>query len=96
MQVSGIENLAGLEDLQGLAKTAIRYELAAASEVELAIFGLTGRRVGTLVRAKQSAGAHTVSSDGRDAKGRAVASGVYVYRLVAGGQVQVRRMVLVR
>ena len=77
-------------------ETTIRYRLATPGPVELAIFDIRGRRVRTLVRAKQRTGAHTVNWDGRDAKGRAVASGVYVYRLVAGGRVQVRRMVVVR
>jgi len=77
-------------------ETAISYQLAAASDVEQAIFDLTGRRVRTLVRGQQNAGAHTVSWDGRDERGQAVASGVYFYRLVADGHVQVRRMVLLR
>jgi len=77
-------------------ETAIRYRLSAANDVELTIFDLTGRRVRTLVRGRQNAGAHTVTWDGRDARGQAVASGVYLYRLVGGGQVQVRRMVVIR
>ena len=77
-------------------ETTIRYTLPAPGEVELAVYDVTGRRVRTLVRQRQSAGAYTVTWDGRDARGQAVASGVYLYRLVAGGQVQVRRMVLLR
>ena len=76
--------------------TTVSYQLSGISDVELAIYNLSGRRVRTLLRGRQKAGAHTVAWDGRDARGRAVASGVYLYRLQAGGQVQVRRMVLVR
>jgi len=76
-------------------ETTIRYQLAAASDVELAIFDVTGRRVRTLVRGRRNAGQHSVTWDGRDDRGRVVASGVYLYRLQAGGHMQVRRMVVV-
>jgi hypothetical protein len=76
--------------------TAIGYQLPAAGEVELAIYDISGKRVRTLMRGVQNAGAHTVTWDGRDDGGQAVASGIYVYRLVAGRQVQARRMVLLR
>jgi hypothetical protein len=77
-------------------ETVIRYRLSAVSEVELAIFGVTGRRVRTLVQGRHSAGAHTVIWDGRDDRGQIVASGLYLYRLVAGELIQARRMVLLR
>jgi hypothetical protein len=77
-------------------ETTMRYLLAGASHVELAIFDVTGRRVRTLVQGRQSVGAYTVTWDGRDEHGQAVASGIYFYRLTTTGQVQVRRMVLLR
>jgi flagellar hook assembly protein FlgD len=42
------------------------------------------------------AGAHAVEWDGRDAHGRAVASGVYFARLEAGDRSESRRIVLLR
>lgn len=75
--------------------TVISFQLSVTSEVELAIFDLNGRWVRTLVRGVQNAGAHTVRWDGRDDRGQAVTSGVYLYRLAASGEVQVRRMVIV-
>ncbi|MFQ5650417.1 MAG: FlgD immunoglobulin-like domain containing protein [bacterium] len=50
----------------------------------------------SLSAGRQNAGSHTVSWDGRDERGQALASGIYPYRLMAGGQVQVRRMVAVQ
>jgi flagellar hook assembly protein FlgD len=41
-------------------------------------------------------GNHTVTWDGIDAKGKAVASGTYTYRLTAGNTVQSRTMILVK
>jgi hypothetical protein len=77
-------------------ETVIGFQLSAVSEVELAVFDITGRRVRTLVRGRQSSGAHSVIWDGRDERGQAVASGIYLYRLVAGKQVRVRRLAVVR
>jgi flagellar hook assembly protein FlgD len=48
------------------------------------------------VAAEYSAGLHRVGWDGRDSGGRAVSSGLYFYRLEAGGFDQTRRMVLLR
>jgi len=76
--------------------TMIRFQLPAATDLELAVFDITGRRVRMLVRGRKNAGSYTVSWDGRDDRGTRLASGVYLYRLVAGTQVQVRRMLLLR
>ena len=62
----------------------------------LPVDDIRGQRVRTLVRDRQSAGSHSVKWDGRDARGQAVASGVYLYLLQAGGRVHIRRMVLMR
>ena len=62
----------------------------------LAVYDIHGRLVRTLVGRPLAAGSHAVVWDGYDAMGRAVASGVYVYRLVAKEGVVTRRMVLVR
>ena len=50
----------------------------------LAVYGLDGRRVRTVLDAVLPAGRHTVRWDGRDHAGRAAASGTYLYRLEAG------------
>jgi flagellar hook assembly protein FlgD len=55
-----------------------------------------GRRVATLASEQMVAGEHTVTWRGRDEGGRRVASGTYFYRLMADGQMQVKRMVLVK
>lgn len=77
-------------------ETEICYRPAAVSHVELTIYNLAGKRVRTLVHGTQNAGSHTVLWNGRDDRGKEVASGLYLYRLSAGEQVQTRRMVLLR
>jgi autotransporter passenger strand-loop-strand repeat protein len=52
--------------------------------------------VRTLVAEELSAGGHQVVWNGLDASGAQVSSGVYFYRLQAGSQVQMRRMLLLK
>ncbi len=76
--------------------TTIGYELATPGPVRLLIFDAAGHRVRTLVEGTHSRGTHQVVFDGLDDAGRSLASGVYFYRLEAGGTVQTRKMVLVK
>ena len=73
-------------------RLAIAFSLARPVRVTLAIYGLDGRRVRTLADGSLPAGPHALSWDGRDDRGRPVASGVYFCRLAAGGDVAVRRL----
>lgn len=77
-------------------ETAISYQLAAASEVELAIYNLLGQKVRTLVQARQLAGRYEAKWDGRSDAGAPVASGVYIYRFTAGSYQKVMKMILLR
>ena len=77
-------------------ETAIRYALPEEAGVRLAVYDALGRQVETLVEARQGAGVRQVAWDGRDQDGRAVGSGVYFYRLEAGGFSAVRRMLLIK
>jgi len=62
--------------------TVIRYELARADRVHLAIYDVAGQRVRTLVDvSSQEAGPYAVHWDGLDSNGRTVAPGVYFYRI---------------
>ena len=62
----------------------------------LSIYNLAGQLVRVLQLDAQQAGEHSLSWDGRDDYGRAVASGVYIYRLNVGGWAVHRRMLLLR
>jgi len=76
--------------------TVIAFALPTARQVDLAVYTVDGRRVTTLVSEPLPAGHHEIVWDGRDGGGRRVASGAYFYRLRAGDEVQVRRMVMVK
>jgi hypothetical protein len=65
--------------------TTIRFDLAAAGPVRLAVFDVSGRWIRTLIDADLPPGARTAVWDGRDSAGRAVESGSYFVRLDAEG-----------
>ena len=71
--------------------TTIRFELPQTEHVHLAVYSMTGQQVAQLVNEIRSAGTHEVRFDAGN-----LASGIYVYRLTAGGAVQTRRMTLVK
>ena len=75
--------------------TIIPYQLPTAAPVRLEVFNVLGQRVATLVDEERPAGFHAVAWDATNAAGQAVAAGVYMYRLIAGGEQHTRRMVLI-
>jgi hypothetical protein len=79
------------------SSTAISFSLPEARHVDLAVYDAAGRRVRSLMDARQDAGSVRVSWDGTGSAGRALPSGVYFYRLsVDGGAELTRRCLLVR
>lgn len=77
-------------------QTRISFTLDLPARVRLRIFNLLGQEVATLMESSLPAGRFETVWNGRDERGREVASGVYFYRLEAGHQIQTRRMVLLR
>jgi len=79
-------------------QTTIRFEIggAAGSSVSLDIYNVLGQHVAQLARAEFAAGEYEVIWDGTDRQGSRVASGVYFYRLQVGGDVETRKMVLLK
>ena len=75
--------------------TIIPYQLAASAAVRLEVFNLLGQRIATLVDGARPAGFHTATWHAMDAAGRAVAAGVYIYRMTVGVERQTGRMVLI-
>jgi len=76
--------------------TEISFSLARSGPVKLGIYDVTGRLVKTLLREEMEAGRQSVQWNGTGTDGRTVASGVYFYRLEAGGRVLSKRMLLLK
>lgn len=76
------------------SNTLISYELYTAANVRLTVYDAQGRSVRRLIDGTtQLAGPYAIPWDGRDDGGRAVAAGVYFYRLESGGNAATLRTV---
>lgn len=77
------------------AGTVVSFDLPRSSEVKLEIINVLGnvvyRRAGAY-----SAGTHKIDWNGTTTGGQPVASGIYYYRLTAGGKVASRKMLLLK
>ncbi|MEX0770579.1 MAG: T9SS type A sorting domain-containing protein [Balneolaceae bacterium] len=71
--------------------TIIRYSLSVPGDVRLEVYNIAGRRINTLINQRQEAGYHAVNFNGSG-----LASGIYIYRLLANEQVYSKRMLLVK
>ncbi len=74
-------------------KTVIRYSVkgAGAQPVNLSVYGLNGKLVGTLVNGIQKSGSYSVVFNGDR-----LSSGIYWYRLKVGSTVKIKKMILLR
>jgi hypothetical protein len=74
----------------------IRFALAREGDARLEIYDPAGRLVRRLVAGRLPAGERTLPWDGRDARGRRVAAGLYLLRLSTGAEVRTSRLVMLR
>lgn len=71
--------------------TAITYRLPESADISLEVFNIQGRRVAVLESGWNSVGEHTISFDASN-----LASGVYIYRLIADGYIESKKMILLK
>ncbi|MBN2226465.1 MAG: T9SS type A sorting domain-containing protein, partial [candidate division Zixibacteria bacterium] len=76
--------------------TVITYSLPSRSAVTVTVFDILGRTIRTLTDQVRTAGTHREVWDGTDSRGRAVASGIYFYRVKTEGFVETRKMILLK
>jgi outer membrane protein assembly factor BamB len=77
--------------------TEIGFSLERPAIVTLEVLDTQGRHVTTLIDSEsRAAGPHAVPWGGQDGRGEPVSSGVYFYRLDAGGESATRKMLLVK
>jgi hypothetical protein len=72
-------------------RTSVSFSLAREGNVRLEVFDVSGKSVATLVDGPKGVGQHTVEFDASS-----LSSGVYFYRLMAGGVIEQKKMVLLK
>ena len=79
--------------------THIRFGIpqsASGQRVQLQIYNTLGQQVAELINKPLQAGYHELIWNGVNLSGKAVASGLYFYKLTSGGNMLTRRMLLLR
>ncbi len=71
--------------------TNIHFTLTESNNVRLTVFNMIGQEVAVLVNGFKNAGKHDVTFNATN-----LSTGVYIYRLVSGGQVKVQKMLLTK
>jgi DNA-binding beta-propeller fold protein YncE/lysophospholipase L1-like esterase len=71
--------------------TTIRFALPQQSTVRLTVYNMLGQEVMTLANGTMAAGVHTMMFDARS-----IASGMYIYRIIAGNFVMTKTMMLIK
>ncbi len=78
------------------ASTMIEFGLPDAGHVSLEVYNILGQKIMTLADGHYEAGYHTIQWNGTDENGRAVASGIYLYRLVSDFGADNKKMILMK
>ncbi len=76
--------------------TTIGFDVSPSGEVTVDVFAVDGSKVRSLLRATVHEGYHEIRWDGRDDRGRGLASGVYLVRLATARGASERKVVLLK
>ena len=76
--------------------TVINYALPKAEFVTIRIYNMLGQEVATLLNNEVNAGVYNIMWNGMDNSGTKVATGTYIYRVVAGDNVVSKKMILLK
>jgi photosystem II stability/assembly factor-like uncharacterized protein len=72
-------------------RTTIEYSIPTQSKVTIKVFDLLGREVATLVDEEKTAGSYMIDFNGSN-----LSSGIYFYRLDAGGFSETKKLILIK
>jgi flagellar hook assembly protein FlgD len=76
--------------------TTIKFDLKDKGFVSLKVYNVAGQLVRTLVNGERDANSYTVTWDGKNDRGGAVASGIYFYKMETKDFSQTKKMVMLR
>ncbi|UCE17116.1 MAG: T9SS type A sorting domain-containing protein [Gemmatimonadota bacterium] len=77
-------------------ETVIAYQLPEESHVTLTVYNVLGQEIRRLTDERQSGGFYQIVWDGKNEFGKDVSTGVYFYRLQAGGFKSVKKMMMLK
>jgi hypothetical protein len=80
----------------GPGRFSLQYSLARPGHTTLAVYNILGQEVRRLVDGRQEPGRYSADWDGRDARGREAAGGVYFVKLTSGDFNSMARTMLLR
>ena len=77
--------------------TEINFYFKESGKAELSVFNLKGQKIASLFKGDvKKDRTYTVRWNGKDEVGNEITSGIYLYKLVKGSQVTIRKMVITR
>jgi len=77
-------------------RVEISYSVPQNAQVRVSVYNLAGQLVRELWNGRRAVGQHSDSWDGRDANGRMVPSGTYLYRVIVGEKVGSGKLILAK
>jgi hypothetical protein len=92
----GVFGFAPNMSTMGRSNVSIAYTTTTPGHVSLKVYDATGRLVQTLVDEHQPIGEKSLVWNNKDTNNRAIANGVYFFKLEAEGQVDTHKMIFVR
>ena len=72
--------------------TNIQFDLPKAVDVKLVIYDIMGRKITTLVNTHMEAGYKNIVWNGTNDYGKTISSGIYIYRIIAGNNIETMKM----
>ena len=78
------------------SETLIKYQLPVEAQVSLTIMNVLGQHVITLVDEFRPVGFYEIGWDGSDSNGNPAGSGIYLYKIQAGDNTELKKMTLLR
>lgn len=76
--------------------TKIKYTVPDAGFVTIKVYNILGQLVNTLVNNEMNSGVYEIVWNGKNNYGSQVSAGVYIYRVTAGKNIAVKKMILIK
>ncbi len=78
------------------AATTIKFRIPRQEHVKITVYNVLGQTVSVLADQSFLPGEHTVVWDGRDGRGKTVATGIYLYQIKSEGLTKTKKMILLK